>query len=119
MHRCDREDRHRGLCNRKATIPGPASITGCHGDTSTPPDTPLAAAADEPFGLQHQQGGDATDSHPAAAAAATSDQVSAGHHSHNLKSANSLGSDDTEVASALKTGKEVGQRLHLCLCHTC
>jgi hypothetical protein len=23
--RCDREDRHRGLCNHKATIAGPAS----------------------------------------------------------------------------------------------
>lgn len=25
--RCDREDRHRGLCNHRATIPGPASCS--------------------------------------------------------------------------------------------
>lgn len=25
--RCDREDRHRGLCNHRATIPGPAACT--------------------------------------------------------------------------------------------
>lgn len=81
---CDREDRHRGLCNHKATIPGPAACADPAGEVE-----PGLTAADADEESMDGNG--------------SCEQDSAGHSSHNLKTMDSM-EDDKEVASVLKSG---------------
>jgi hypothetical protein len=88
--RCDREDRHRGLCNHKATVPGPAA----HCEAAKKDIQLLSMAEDA--------AADADDI--SLDGMGSSEQDSAGHHSHNQKTLDSM-DDDREVASALKSGE--------------
>lgn len=74
--RCDREDRHRGLCNHRATIVGPAAIAASSKAQQDKDD----GDDDEEEQQQQQQQELATAGKHAAGGATTADVVS--KHSH-------------------------------------
>eukprot|EP00775_Hariotina_reticulata_P003270 gene3270-3547_t len=79
---CDREDRHRGLCNHRATIPGPAACSGSGSEACST-----------------EQG----EVHCLHVDVAAGVELSSGNQSHNRQET-ADSSDDREVASALKSG---------------
>jgi len=93
---CDREDRHRGLCNHKATVPGPAAYCETVRETQ-----PTSVTVDDGEDAAADAAADGDDI--SLDGMGSSEQDSAGHHSHNQKTVDTM-DDDREVASALKSG---------------
>lgn len=83
---CDREDRHRGLCNHKATVPGP---------TATSPQSEDACSTDN-------QDAECC-AHP------EQQELSSGGHSHNCSKSQEADGDEREVDSAFKSGAGIQQ----------
>ncbi|WIA11586.1 hypothetical protein OEZ85_011691 [Tetradesmus obliquus] len=83
---CDREDRHRGLCNHKATVPGP---------TATSPQSEDACSTDN-------QDAECC-AHP------EQQELSSGGHSHNCSKSQEADGDEREVDSAFKSGSGIQQ----------
>lgn len=94
---CDREDRHRGLCNHRATIPGPAACPA------------PASAQEEQEGKDEEDASNLDDGGFEAACSdavmqSADEQQSSGGHSHNCQAPEAgPNGDEREVASALQT----------------
>eukprot|EP00879_Flechtneria_rotunda_P007169 GHRR01007524.1.p1 GENE.GHRR01007524.1~~GHRR01007524.1.p1 ORF type:complete len:606 (+),score=251.62 GHRR01007524.1:760-2577(+) len=90
---CDREDRHRGLCNHKATIPGPAALTPQAEATSS--DVDEEVCWEDPIQGSVQQ---------------HAEELSSGGHSCNNRLQEPVLADELHVASMHRAGLDIQQQ---------